>query len=421
MEEFLLRLPARAMANALSRDDLKTITLLNSQLRKAYGDEYFQKLRVSGSQCQVADRLGKFLDQEEHPETFVPKTKIRFLEIHVIAVRVLDPRTARDHRGNFQDTGCIERIAQALKELKNLVGISIEFDCQVDNIRQDPLSDLVRLLNGLHKRKELLLTLLKICGPSKARCIDFDHHPGVSNFLFSVSQTQKQIPALCIGSESDRFVDDHFIPRLEVFDITRFGFRHLQQLAIIMRTTDHLTAQSGRPSIQQGLYHLDHALRTVASMVEYNLRHLRLFAFSISSGFGRRVIYRYEEHENINDIFPSSYGTIQVSFAKSMVTDMMRLLPQLDEMCILPNGEHFYRGKRMLGDGPINVEDHLYLAFPPGMFPLSLEHQLIIKRGDRRLCPLAGDEDDVPVDPGSDFEYYFNDSDSGDDSDSGSS
>ncbi|SCN76538.1 uncharacterized protein FFB20_05314 [Fusarium fujikuroi] len=412
MEEFLLRLPARAMANALSRDDLKTITLLNSQLRKAYGDEYFQKLRVSGSQCQVADRLGKFLDQEEHPETFVPKTKIRFLEIHVIAVRVLDPRTARDHRGNFQDTGCIERIAQALKELKNLV---VETDLRDVRIIQSSA------YSGLHKRKELLLTLLKICGPSKARCIDFDHHPGVSNFLFSVSQTQKQIPALCIGSESDRFVDDHFIPRLEVFDITRFGFRHLQQLAIIMRTTDHLTAPSGRPSIQQGLYHLDHALRTVASMVEYNLRHLRLFAFSISSGFGRRVIYRYEEHENINDIFPSSYGTIQVSFAKSMVTDMMRLLPQLDEMCILPNGEHFYRGKRMLGDGPINVEDHLYLAFPPGMFPLSLEHQLIIKRGDRRLCPLAGDEDDVPVDPGSDFEYYFNDSDSGDDSDSGSS
>lgn len=66
------------MANALEREDLKNITLLNSALRKKYGGEYSQTVRVRGSQSQVADRLGKFLDQEQHPGTFVPKSKIKY-------------------------------------------------------------------------------------------------------------------------------------------------------------------------------------------------------------------------------------------------------------------------------------------------------------------------------------------------------
>ncbi|EWY88082.1 hypothetical protein FOYG_09430 [Fusarium oxysporum NRRL 32931] len=203
MESFLLRLPGRAMANALEREDLKNITLLNSALRKKYGGEYFQTVRVRGSQSQVADRLGKFLDQEQHPGTFVPKSKIKFLEIHIVAARVLDPRTARDHQGNFEDARCFERIAQALKEIVELVGISIEFSApRGHQIRLTQLTQLlkqdlvqtnlrdVRLINtsgGVDARKELFLTLMKMCGHSQARCVDFDHYPGLCSFLYSLS------------------------------------------------------------------------------------------------------------------------------------------------------------------------------------------------------------------------------------------
>ncbi|KAF4414832.1 hypothetical protein FACUT_13917 [Fusarium acutatum] len=245
-----------------------------------------------------------------------------------------------------------------------------------------------------------------MCGPSQARCFDFDHCPGVVNFLGSVSNTQRQIPAMYIGNEWRKFEGGHLIPRLEVFDICRYGFPFLQQLVLLNRIKQKYVLRNGEVSDHDGLYHLYNALLTLAGLVESDLRHLRHFAFSITSGFSRTVIYRDEEYENINNIFPKDYGATQINFIKSLVVDMMGYLPQLDAMCILPNGEHFYQGKRVLGDGPINVEDLKYLEVPPCMFPLSLEHQLILPRGDRRL-PSLGPDDHHSDDLGPDFDMAF--------------
>ncbi|KLO83906.1 uncharacterized protein LW93_691 [Fusarium fujikuroi] len=128
-------------------------------------------------------------------------------------VPVLDLRTARDHRLGFDDVRCISRIAQAINELVGLVGISIEF--KVDGNPQSKYADRARLLTqdlvgtnprdvrlvagdgGVVARKELLLTLMKMCGPSQTRCADFDHCTGVVNFLASLSDTQTQTSHLC--------------------------------------------------------------------------------------------------------------------------------------------------------------------------------------------------------------------------------
>ncbi|KAF5573349.1 hypothetical protein FPANT_12434, partial [Fusarium pseudoanthophilum] len=323
MENFLRLLPARPMANTLERQDPKNLT---------------QTVRLCGTMSHVAERLGRFLDQQEHPGVFLPRSATKFLEIQVKAVPVLDPRTARDHRQGLDDVRCLPRIAQAIKELTGLVGISVKFKVN-DNfrskcadltqlLRQDlvetSLRD-VRLIGGgydLGSHKGLLLTPMKMRGPSQARCADFDHYPGIVNFLASLSKTQSQIPALYADNEG------RTLSRME-YVATKMGY-------IIL---------------------INNPILALARMVESDLRHLRRFAFSITSGFRRNVIYRDEEYENINEIFLNNYGATQITFIKSLVVDMMGHLPQLDEVYILPNGQHFYRAKRVLGDGPIDVED----------------------------------------------------------------
>ncbi|CZR42505.1 uncharacterized protein FPRO_09808 [Fusarium proliferatum ET1] len=235
-------------------------------------------------------------------------------------VPVLDLRTARDHRLGFDDVRCISRIAQAIKELVGLVGISIEF--KVDGNPQSTYADRARLLTqdlvetnlrdvrlvagggGVVARKELLLTLMKMYGHSEARCVDLDHCPGVVNFLASPSDTLKQIPVIYGGDGGRRFVGGPLIPKLGVFDICHYGFRFLQQSVLINRIKHNSVVRNGEPSNHVGLYH--------------------------------RV-----EYENINDIFHKDYGATQINFVKFLVVDMMGYLPQLDEMCILPNGQHF--------------------------------------------------------------------------------
>ncbi|KAF5664378.1 hypothetical protein FDENT_12902 [Fusarium denticulatum] len=103
----------------------------------------------------------------------------------------------------------------------------------------------------------------------------------------------------------------------------------------------------------------DNALLSLAGMVESVLRHLRHFAFSFTLDSNCKAIYRDEENENIDAIFPNHHVATQINFIKSPAIDMMGLLHQLDEMCILPNGLHFFRGKRVLGDGPISGKDLL--------------------------------------------------------------
>ncbi|EWG38685.1 hypothetical protein FVEG_14940 [Fusarium verticillioides 7600] len=49
----------------------------------------------------VAERLGKLFGQQEHPRVFLLRSAIKLLEIQVEAVPVLDLRTARDHRQDF--------------------------------------------------------------------------------------------------------------------------------------------------------------------------------------------------------------------------------------------------------------------------------------------------------------------------------
>ncbi|RBR18434.1 hypothetical protein FVER53590_01846 [Fusarium verticillioides] len=183
-----------------------------------------------------------------------------------------------------------------------------------------------------------------MCGPSQARCVDFDHHPGIVNFLASLSETRSQIPALYAGNEGRSFINGHLIPRIEVSDSCRYVFCFLQKLVLVNRIKHNSVVQNGVLSDQGGLYHLDNAILTLARMEESDLRHLRRFAFSIWSGSGRTVIYRDEEYENINDIFLNDYGASQINFIKSLVVDMMDHLPQLDETCILPTRQHLYQG-----------------------------------------------------------------------------
>ncbi|KAF5621896.1 hypothetical protein F52700_10769 [Fusarium sp. NRRL 52700] len=78
MENFPHPLSARPMANALEREDLKNITQVNSSLRHSYGSEYFQTIRVRGIRSHVAERLEKFLDQQEHPGMFLPRSAIKY-------------------------------------------------------------------------------------------------------------------------------------------------------------------------------------------------------------------------------------------------------------------------------------------------------------------------------------------------------
>ncbi|CCT70350.1 uncharacterized protein FFB20_05299 [Fusarium fujikuroi] len=230
-------------------------------------------------------------------------------------VPVLDLRTARDHRLGFDDVRCISRIAQAINELVGLVGISIEF--KVDGNPQSKYADRARLLTqdlvgtnprdvrlvagdgGVVARKELLLTLMKMCVPHKlgapilitALASSTSWHP----FL-----TLRPRPAICAGNGWGRFVGGHLTPRLDVFDICHYEFRFLQQSVLVNIIKPNSAVRIGEPSNHLGLYHL-----------------------------------------NINDIFHKDYGATQINFVKFLVVDMMGYLPQLDEMCILPNGQHF--------------------------------------------------------------------------------
>ncbi|KAJ9420955.1 hypothetical protein QL093DRAFT_2579025 [Fusarium oxysporum] len=106
----------------------------------------------------------------------------RFLEVYVVAARALDPRTARDHRENFEDARCIRRIAQALRELVELGGVSIELNSVGSH--EVKLAHLTRFLKqylvetnfrgvrlidesgGVFELNEPLLALMKMCGPS---------------------------------------------------------------------------------------------------------------------------------------------------------------------------------------------------------------------------------------------------------------
>ncbi|EWZ40427.1 hypothetical protein FOZG_09115 [Fusarium oxysporum Fo47] len=100
------------MANALEREDLNTITLLNSALRRDYGKS--------------------------------TSKQFAFLEINVQGICVLDPRTVQDHQEHFEDPRCLQRISQAVKQLVDLGGLSIEFN--LHGIRQLDFSALTPLL-----------------------------------------------------------------------------------------------------------------------------------------------------------------------------------------------------------------------------------------------------------------------------------
>ncbi|KAF5553327.1 hypothetical protein FMEXI_2461 [Fusarium mexicanum] len=77
-------------------------------------------------------------------------------------------------------------------------------------------------------------------------------------------------------------------------------------------------------------------------MVESGLRHPQHFAFAITSGLNRKVIYREEEHENIDEIFPKDYGATQINFIESLAIGMMGHLPQLDEIIIDSTSFHAF-------------------------------------------------------------------------------
>ncbi|KAF5664377.1 hypothetical protein FDENT_12901 [Fusarium denticulatum] len=124
-------------------------------------------------------------------------------------LQILDPRTARDYRQGFEGVRCLPRIAKAIKELVEFDEIPTEF--KVNDTFRSKYADLARLLKedlveanlrdvrlvtgggGVGASKELLLTLTKMCGTSQARCVDFDHCPGIFNLLGSLSDTQRQI------------------------------------------------------------------------------------------------------------------------------------------------------------------------------------------------------------------------------------
>ncbi|KAM5366580.1 hypothetical protein ACJA88_011889 [Fusarium oxysporum] len=116
------------MANALEREDLNTITLLNSALKRDYG-------KSTSKQFACAARSLR---------TFVPESATRFLEINVQGICVLDPRTVQDHQEHFEDPRCLQRISQAVKQLVDLGGLSIEFN--LHGIRQLDFSALTPLL-----------------------------------------------------------------------------------------------------------------------------------------------------------------------------------------------------------------------------------------------------------------------------------
>ncbi|KAF5598984.1 hypothetical protein FPCIR_2630 [Fusarium pseudocircinatum] len=271
------------------------------------------------------------------------------LQVHVEAVQVLEPRTARDYRQGFEDVRCLPRIAKAIKELLELVEIPTE--SKVNDTFRSKYADLVRLLKedlveanlrdvrlvtgggGVGASKELLLTPTKICGISRARWDDLDHCPGIVYLSGSLSDTQRQIPAMYAGNEGGQ--------PLKGSGVTTFS------------------VQNGEHSNHRRLYHLDNALLSLAGVVESVLRHLRHLAFYIMSASDHKAIYRDEEHENIDEIFLNHHVATHINFIESPAIDMMGLLPQLDEMCILPNGLHFFREKRLLGDGPISGKDLL--------------------------------------------------------------
>ncbi|RKK15896.1 hypothetical protein BFJ63_vAg9097 [Fusarium oxysporum f. sp. narcissi] len=164
------------MANALEREDLNTITLLNSALRRDYGKSTSKQFAASHQQTS-ATFVSSIVEG-----VFVPKSAIMFLEVYVVAARALDPRTARDHRENFEDARCIRRIAQALRELVELGGISIELNsvgshevklAHLTRFVKQYLVETnfrgVRLIDesgGVFEINELLLALMKMCGPS---------------------------------------------------------------------------------------------------------------------------------------------------------------------------------------------------------------------------------------------------------------
>ncbi|KAJ4048657.1 hypothetical protein NW761_004176 [Fusarium oxysporum] len=198
MENLLLLLPAREPWQTLSKEGSQYNHPAELCPQKGLREEYFQTVRVRGTQSQVARDWENSLIKSSTPGPSLRNrqpgmlqgiTQARFttfravfLEVYVVAARALDPRTARDHRENFEDARCIRRIAQALRELVELGGISIELNSVGSH--EVKLAHLTRFLKqylvetnfrgvrlidesgGVFELNELLLALMKMCGPS---------------------------------------------------------------------------------------------------------------------------------------------------------------------------------------------------------------------------------------------------------------
>ncbi|QKD56330.1 uncharacterized protein FOBCDRAFT_275904 [Fusarium oxysporum Fo47] len=107
---------------------------------KGLREEYFETVRVRGTQSQVARDWENSLIKSSTPGPSFRNRQPGMLQ----GICVLDPRTVQDHQEHFEDPRCLQRISQAVKQLVDLGGLSIEFN--LHGIRQLDFSALTPLL-----------------------------------------------------------------------------------------------------------------------------------------------------------------------------------------------------------------------------------------------------------------------------------
>ncbi|KAK2696990.1 hypothetical protein QWA68_005134 [Fusarium oxysporum] len=407
MENLLLLLPAREPWQTLSKEGSQYHHPAELCPQKGLREEYFQTVRVRGTQSQVARDWENSLIKSSTPGPSLRNRQPGMLQ----GICVLDPRTVQDHQEHFEDPRCLQRISQAVKQLVDLGGLSIEFN--LHGIRQLDFSALTQLLeqgfaptnlrdvrlidrggsirpqvsdhvcfklqikqnlqySDASRFLEVYVVAARALDPRTAR----DHRENFEDArcIRRIAQALRELVELggisielnSVGSHEvklahlTRFLKQYLVETnfrgVRLIDESGGVFELNELLLALMKITesDHVL-RSGNPGNQGGLYYLpsdglshwseDNALRNLANMIEDQLSHLRYFASLAPSGYNPKCIHRDEEYENINEIFPNHYGATQVSFLKSLVIDMMCHLRQLGEMCIFPNGHHFYRGK----------------------------------------------------------------------------
>ncbi|KAF5643915.1 uncharacterized protein FTJAE_2985 [Fusarium tjaetaba] len=359
-------------------------------MRTVFGNVLFSTVRVTGGQAEVVDRLNEILSLNPTPGEFAADKAIRHLEIVVNGSAVPDVRTFQDRRYELFDQRCMRKIAEAVTRLplpsinlnfRESEGAETPFDLyelaqsirRLGRYRPSRLQD-IRLVTPQGDRsldvKILIGALLSRCGNDGVRYLDVDS----LNYLTLYGETLRyhtNILGLYVGQQTKGFHVNTWMPEHEIRSLADNGFVFLQQLVFAGLYDPHPS-----PGFEEdGVYDFEVSINRISTSIKNGLPHLRYFAFCLMEGAMVRCSYQGQQYidmmENLH------HDNVQIVM-KSITYDALLQLPQLKQMCLLTRGSSFFRARRTMEVGPVNVETVSYLSLPRGAFPLAIDRRLTV-------------------------------------------